>query len=357
VICVLIVGTIRKKNKIMKIRGYILVITILLVFSVNSSIAQFIQFSQYYSAPLTLGPSFAGMTKGSRIALNYRDQWPNVPGTFVTYGVSYDHYFAKMNSGLGFLMLRDRAGSGNLALTSLAAQYSYNIPISSDWFIRPGVAFKYAQRSIDFDKLIFGDQLNLDGDPLSTSIENRPDKNVGYIDATFSTLMFSNKFWIGGTVDHLLRPNQSLVGGMDRLPMRIFLYGGGRFYLEKNYVKRRKNDASVSVSFLYKMQEGYNQLDLGVYWKKYGLTLGTWYRGMPVFTDSGKAITNVDAVVFLVGYKWETLSIGYSYDFTISELINNTGGSHEISLIYEFNQSIKIVERRRKAAVPCPMFD
>lgn len=53
-------------------------------------------FSQFYANPLYLAPSFTGAgNKGTRVALNYRDQWPAVPRAFTTYSFSFDHYFEK----------------------------------------------------------------------------------------------------------------------------------------------------------------------------------------------------------------------------------------------------------------------
>jgi hypothetical protein len=55
------------------------------------------QFSQFYSNPLYLAPSFAGATGGSRLCANFRDQWIALPSTFITYSFSYDHYFEPFN--------------------------------------------------------------------------------------------------------------------------------------------------------------------------------------------------------------------------------------------------------------------
>ena len=107
-------------------------------------------------------------------------------------------------------------------------------------------------------------------------------------------------------------------------------------------------DETISMAFLFKSQEQNKQLDLGLYWYKYPLILGLWYRGIPPYnSDRG------DAIALLVGFKTKYVHIGYSYDFTVSKLINSTNGSHEISLIYEF----KVTPRKRKPhAIPCPEF-
>jgi len=45
-------------------------------------------FSQFYANPLYLAPSFAGATEEYRLGMNYRNQWPAVPGVFHTYSIS-----------------------------------------------------------------------------------------------------------------------------------------------------------------------------------------------------------------------------------------------------------------------------
>ena len=63
-----------------------------------------------------------------------------------------------------------------------------------------------------------------------------------------------------------------------------------------------------------------------------------WYRGIPGLKAYKKGYGNNDALVGLIGYRIDDLSFGYSYDITISKLAVITSlGSHEISLVYEFN--------------------
>jgi type IX secretion system PorP/SprF family membrane protein len=108
--------------------------------------AQKVQFSQFYAAPLVLSPSYTGLIDGSRVVFNYRDQWPNIPGTFTTYAFSYDQFFYRMKSGVGLSVVRDVAGSGNLSLTDIGLLYSYDLQINRKWHVRPGIKFKYGQR-------------------------------------------------------------------------------------------------------------------------------------------------------------------------------------------------------------------
>jgi hypothetical protein len=61
-----------------------------------------------------------------------------------------------------------------------------------------------------------------------------------------------------------------------------------------------------------------------------------------------------DAVIGMVGIKTDQVNIGFSYDFTISNLITSTGRAYEISLIYYFTS--QDVRSRKVHAIPCPEF-
>ena len=106
-------------------------------------------------------------------------------------------------------------------------------------------------------------------------------------------------------------------------------------------------DETLSVTFLFKNHYKINQFDIGLYWYKHPLVLAAFYRGIPFLNREVRG----DAVAFLAGYKIDNFSIGYSYDFTISKLLNTTGGSHEISLNYEFS-STRV--KKKKRMIPCP---
>lgn len=303
------------------------------------------QFTQFYASPLLLGPSFAGGIPGQRLVTNYRNQWSLVPGTFQTFSVSYDQNFAGFNSGLGLVFLGDVAGDGRMGTTQAGILYSYDFTPSPEFHIRPGIGFYYVQHSIDYSKLIFGDQISSDPMPPS-SIQPLGNNIIRDVDVASSILAYSDNLWLGATWNNMLRPKRTFYDSGAKTPYRFSLYGGGRLLMRGK--TRTTYEESVTAAFNLKMQDVSKQLDLGLYWYREPLMFGAWYRGIPLV----KEYPGRDAVAFLLGYNHNNLSVAYSYDFTVSRLGVGSGGSHEIALIYKF----KIEIPKRYRAIPCPTF-
>lgn len=326
----------------------------------NDGNAQRAHFSQFYSAPTIIGPSFAGMNRSSRIVMNYREQWPSIPGNYRTYALSFDHYFSRLNSGLGGMIMRDESGTGNLGLTSFNLLYSYDINISRSWHFKPGISAQYVYNSMNFREFTFGDQLNLGKANAPVSIEEIPSEEVDYLDMTASLLFYSSKFWFGTTAKHLLEPNQSFLGYNTfeaNATMQFSGYGGVKFNLA---ARRARREESITATFLYKNKprESWDQLDIGLYYTYDPFMFGGWFRGLPGINEpQDMEIEYLDAVILMVGYKLDKFSIGYSYDFTVSKLWNaNTGGAHELSVVFEFNRDVRLQRRRKYESIACPSF-
>ncbi len=316
---------------------------VLLSFIALSVSGQDPQFSQFYSNPLYLGPSFAGAVEGSRIAASYRDQWREAPAKYIVKSISYDHYFGTFNSGIGVLAYQDVAGTSQLGSMNLGLMYSYNFQIFNVWHVRPGLSFSYLEHGF-FGDLLFMDQIVQDGG-TTTGAQKPVTDRARDIDVGTSALVYSKKFWMGSSFDHLLTPDISLYASESILPVKVSVYGGYEFRRKGNLLK--PSDETMTFTFLYKQQGAVNQLDLGVYWYNHPLVLGIWYRGIPLVNSH-----RGDALVMLVGIKTRDFNIGYSYDLTISNLLGTVRGTHEVSVAYKF----LLPKRTKKGGVPCPEF-
>jgi type IX secretion system PorP/SprF family membrane protein len=323
---------------------YILVLTLIIF---EGSYGQDPTFSQFYANKLYLAPSFAGATEEYRFGINYRNQWPAVPGVFHTYSISFDKAMPSFNSGIGVLATYDVAGSGNLSSTNIGLLYSYDFNINKEWHIRPGVNFKFYYLGLDLYKLIFNSQIT--GSGTTPSITPPPFDNIADVDFATSVLVYNERIWGGLTLDHLLKPKTSFYGDNATIPVKLNLFGGVQV-LKKTRLRQKMQEV-LSVAMNFQKQGKFYQSDLGIYYYKDPLIFGLWYRGIPLATSQAG-----DAIIGLVGIKTKSLQIGYSYDFTISNLISSTSGAHEISIVYEFNNLSIGAQRKRIRAIPCPEF-
>lgn len=299
------------------------------------SLAQDPGFTQFYANPMYLNPAFAGTSVCPRIAMNYRNQWPALSGTYVTYSASYDQHSNALNGGLGVHLMNDRQGEGTLNTTTLSGIYSYKMDVNRKFAMKWGFQASIFQKTIDWPRLTFGDQI----DPKYGFIyqtQEIPGQNtkVG-VDFSAGFLGYSEKFFFGGAVHHLTEPDETLISGQSRLPRKYTVHAGAAIPLAK-----RKEDGVISPNIMYQRQGDFNHLNLGVYLSKGPLVGGLWFR-------------NADAFIALLGIQTGRVKIGYSYDITISKLSGSGGGAHEMSFQLQLPCRVK---RRKLREVSCPSF-
>ncbi len=300
--------------------------------------AQDVVFSQFFAAPLELNPALTGLTYEPRLILNYRNQWPAIPNAYVTYAASYDQYFEKVNSGIGLNVLSDTEGDGIYKTNRVDFSYAYDLRLTENTFLRGGLEGGFVQKRLDWDKLLFLDQLDPingatdpGGNPYPTE-EERPDVlSKNYVDFSAGLLAYSPHFYAGLTVKHINAPDENILtveSDFAQRPILYSLHAGAEVVLIENNKKQTKTFISPNVIFA--KQADFYQVNAGAYFRTWHLFGGAWYR---------HTFTNPDAAILLIGFQKDVLKIGYSYDFTLSQLSSYTAGSHEISVILNFDET------------------
>ena len=325
------------------------------VFAGLTAAAQDPQFSQYYQAPLYLNPGFTGITPQQRVVLNHRIQWPSLPQAFQTSAFSYDIFVNELRSGFGVLVTTDKMGSAGWRTTTASLLYSYKIKLTEKIVFSPGLSFGYGTNGLDRSKLRLGDGLEYDGISLDPDVNKLGRQS--YFDFGSGFLLYSKSLWIGASFAHMNKPNLSVLNDVSRLGMKTAIHGGVRLDLS-NGLSNRGRASYLTPSFIYRMQgNAFTQLDLGLNYHVDPISVGVWYRGKPFQKTVINSITQ-DALILYLGLYFKSLTIGYSYDFTISEMQTASGGAHEISIVYEFNSkpSNKSVKKKYKL-IPCPTFN
>ena len=320
------------------------------VFLNGGAKAQDPEFTQFYANPLYLNPAFAGSSRCPRMVMNYRNQWPGINRTYITYSASYDQHVDAMSGGLGISVTNDQAGDGTINTLNASVMYSYYLPVTNSFSVKAGVQAAFAQKSIDWTKLTFGDMIDNKLGFISPTNETDPGKTVTNVDFSAGILGYSSSFFIGGAAHHLLEPDEALIPGTPSpLPMKITAHAGAIIPVgstssrHKRRSRRNPNtlpESSISPNILYQKQKDFQQLNLGVYVTKGPLVGGLWYR-------------NEDAFIVLVGLQTTNFRFGYSYDVTISKLSNASAGSHELSMTFQFNCRPK---KKKFTPVSCPSF-
>ena len=300
--------------------------------------AQDPSFTQYYANPLYLNPALAGTNKCPRVVLNFRNQWPALAGNYVTTAASYDQYVDAIQGGLGFYVMNDNAGRGTLNSFNINGIYSYQLTLSKTFSMVVGFQGTYFQRSLDWSKLTFGDQIDPRRGFIYTSQDTPRGGTVDNVDFSTGAVVFSENFYAGIAVHHLFEPNESLIVAESPLERKYTFHAGATIPLNKDV--RGESETTISPNFLYQRQFDFVQYNIGVYVKRGPLIGGVWYR----FDDS---------VIALMGVETDRFKVGYSYDLTTSPLSTKTAGSHEISFALNFNCR---PQKKKFRAINCPQF-
>ncbi len=330
--------------------------------------AQDPQFSQFYAAPIYHNPAFTGAPQKGRMITNFRSQWS---GTYITSSFAVDNFIKKYNSGVGMIATIDRQGSAGLYTLYSSLNYAYEVNLSSSWVARGGLAFGIINRGMNTDKILLGSRLQLDGNlgPQGDEIARLRTSPVLKFDVSSGFLIYNKHFWFGGSAMHMSRPNISLNNEADisaadkklddaRLPVFFTMMTGFKIPLEKRlYGSNYGNkyiEKTITPTVIYKQQGIQQQLDFGAYVTIKPLVFGLYYRDIPFKRDAERGGYQRDAIVFLLGFKHDYISAGYSYDLNVSRLAGSGGNTHELSFSYEFENPKR--RKRRAPPIPCPKF-
>lgn len=315
----------------------------LLLFSSSAGHAQDPLFSQFFAAPLQLNPAFSGSAPAPRFGSTYRLQWPTVSAAYRTFAVFYEQRIDRWNSGIGFHLENDNAGDGIYRTTSFAANYAYQVNLTGHFALKLGIQAGLRQTALDWEKLIFPDQLDPIHGPILHTDERQPENLTNNRLDLGAGLLFGNQhFWLGGSMKHLNIPDETFLLINDELnrglPVRYTFHGGAEIPVKKS--NKHQPTAFISPNFLYVRQGPYQQINVGAYAGLGPMFAGAWFR---------HTLTNADAAILLMGFRKGIFKIGLSYDLTVSGLGGRTGGAYELSTGFYLDELPRV--KRKKPTI------
>ncbi len=303
--------------------------------------AQDPNFSQFFASPLTLNPAMTGKFNGtSRLAINYRNQWPTINTAFRTgtasadFGILQNRISEFDRFGAGVMGMYDVNGAGVMKNNYISASLAYHKGLDESGYHSLGAGFSttYANRTLDLSKLNFSDQLtSLGFTGVTSEVFNTNGQflNLRYMDVNAGFLYSGatndyNNFYFGASMYHINRPKVSFQGATYLLNPRITLHGGGYFPVG--------DGATVFASALHQRQAGASETIFG---GALGLTVnGDYDNATELYV--GSWVRWNDAIIPYIGLETGNLRFGVTYDVNTSRLAaaSQRRGGMEVSLIY-----------------------
>ncbi|GAB5538946.1 MAG: hypothetical protein Salg2KO_10490 [Salibacteraceae bacterium] len=270
------------------------------------------QLTQHLSNPSHLYPALSGWHGGTSVNANYRNQWPGIPATYVSYLIGFDHYSNKYNTAISTNFSHDRQNSGFYTSNRADISISPKIKLKNDLTIMPSASFHYLQNTIDWTRISLQATFDI-SDPLLTPNPSSPSTATFLSIGAGLALTYRDAF-LAFQMNEIDNPN----------PVK-----GERIFLNRE-VSRNVNaiigkvftigDFKVTPTITYWYYAEFQQLMVGV--------CGQYKRW-----SIGSRFAPYNFIGFSAGYDIaDRIRIGYNYDVTTSRLATQTLGSHELSL-------------------------
>jgi type IX secretion system PorP/SprF family membrane protein len=271
------------------------------------------QYTQYMLNELAINPAVSGKEEYTDLRSNNRYQWVGITDAPRTYMLTAHGPFKNKNMGMGLHIFTDIVGPTRRVGFNLS--YAYHIKLKDDMKLALGLSAGVLQWGIDGHKLILHDA----GDEnilVQYQTVYVPDFGAGL-------LWYNKKFYLGVAVPQLYQSKIKLYPGVESnssLVTQFNINGAYKFDLGDNF--------KIEPSFLVKYETPAPfKIDGGlrlIY--KEQVWLGGSYRHNDAFTA-------------LIGFMYKNyLMIGYSYDFTTTNLKKYNTGTHEIMLGLRFSR-------------------
>lgn len=271
------------------------------------------QYTQYMLNEFAINPAVAGKEEFADVRSNNRYQWVGITDAPRTFILTVNGPMKFKNMGLGMNLFTDIVGPTRRV--GLNFSYAYHIKLKEEIKVSLGLSAGILQWGIDGHKL----QLHDAGDDnLLTQYQTTyvPDFGAG-------VLLYHKKYYFGIAVPQLYQSRINLYPGADNKGTLVT-----HFNVNGAYKFDIGDDFKIEPSFILKYATPAPfKLDVGlrgIYQEQ--VWLGVAYR-------------HNDAVTALIGYLYKNyLMIGYSYDFSTTNIRKYSSGTHEVMLGLRFSR-------------------
>ncbi len=273
------------------------------------------QFTQYMFNEMFINPAYAGSREQISATMVYRNQWVGLEGAPKTQTASIHGPLMNKKLGLGLTVMNESIGvTKQLAVYG---NYAYRIQVGSNGAFAMGLQAGFINHQENLSEVITNEEND------NEFLFNTP--RVVLPNAGYGMYYNTDKLFVGLSIPRMFKNEVSGDGTADVSNSFEFKYW--HYYLTSGYVFPVSENVKMKPSVMIKAVQGaplnadltLQALFMDVFW------LGISYRTEDSFSALG---------TFQVTPK---LRIGYSYDYTTTELSNYSNGTHEINLGYDFS--------------------
>ncbi len=314
-------------------------LVVILVFIIVCTVSpgqQLPLYSQYLYNKFLINPAVAGSDGYTSFNLTAREQWIGYSGAPRTFSFSgqgriLKHKYSIKSTTSGKTIFRPK-GDGKIGIggyvfsdkhglvqrTGFQATYAYHMWVQSNTQISMGLAFtgyhfKINEKEIDFE------------DPNEPWLNNELRRGLFVPDVDFGIYILNSRYNIGFSSSQLFGAAAKIGGeayrnfSMDR---HYYLFGSYSFYPDTK--------SELQPSLIFMSSEQIKPLaDLGL----------TYIYDQRIW--AGISYRTSKAVIVNFGIKYTNLFIGYSFDFTLSEIQRVTYGTHELTIAVKLGDSAR----------------
>ena len=288
-------------------------------------------FSQYWSNGLAINPAYAGARDVFNVSVFYQRKWTGVDGSPMNMTFSAHAPTKKNNIGLGVYVVNQSYGVRRN--TQAHFSYAYRIIMGEAIFslgLRAGASFVYE----DLSSLQLADP----NDPAFTGIEkNQFQPNVG-----FGAYYYTPRYFVGLSMPDMMSYyiQADTISGSYRMSVSpkyyTYMLTGGTIV---NITPGLKWKPSALLA--YRMDYKALRIDINssFIFLDDRLWVGAGYR-------TGGAVASSVIIGNLQVNVTPQFMLGYSFDYSLSNINNVMNGVHEIMLRYEFGYKVKAANPR-----------
>ena len=273
------------------------------------------EYTQYMYNTMVINPAYTGSTQSLDIGLLHRSQWVGIEGAPSTQTLTFHTPLIDDKIGLGLSVINDKLGPSNEF--NFEGNFAYSVEFRDEKKIAFGLKAGLRKLDIDYTK---GSYYNPIDPLLNSNVSNEIKPSLGA-----GVYYYTDRWYLGASVPNLVKGNfyDDNRNSIDITRIHYYFIGG--------YIFDFSESVKFKPAFLVKVVNGAPPYYI----------LSANFLFNEKFTLGGSCQLN-DSVSANAGFQISNeIFIGYSFDFTTTELNRYNVGTHEIILRYQFRKNTR----------------